>query len=128
VRTIWVLLALALGAVLLTACGGRADRTKVETSLQHYLSTLDPEACLNSRFCGQGLFPLGAGVPQVRENSCKKIHTGPEAHSRWSCVITFPPAKTALPVAVAVKGGKVYAARPVSRQALPPATVYEGGP
>jgi hypothetical protein len=128
VRTNCVLLALTFSAVVLTACGGGADRTKVETSLQHYLNTLDPEACLNSRFCQQGLFPLGAGVPQVRENSCKKIRTGPEAVSGWSCVITFPPGKTALPVAVAVKGGKVYGAAPVSRQAVPPATVYEGGP
>jgi hypothetical protein len=127
-RTISVLLALALTAVLLTACGAGDDRAKVETSLQHYLSTLDPEACLNTRFCQQGLFPLGAGVPQVRQNSCEKIHTRPEGLSGWSCVITFPPGKTALPVTVAVKGGKVYAAAPMSRQALPPATVYEGGP
>jgi hypothetical protein len=99
--------------------------------------TIDPQACINSRFCEQGVFPLGAVVPQVRENSCKKIHTGsllparlPEGFSGWSCDITFPPGKTALPVAVAVKGsGEVYSAWPVSPHvALPPATVYEGGP
>jgi hypothetical protein len=125
--------ALALAATLLTGCGGSDDRAKVETSLRHYLSTLDPQACLNSRFCQQGVFPLGAGVPQVKENSCKKIHTSParlpEGLSGWSCVITFPPGKTALPVAVAAKdNGEVSWAAPTSRQALPPATVYKGGP
>ena len=143
--------ALALAAMLLTGCGGSDDRAKVEASLRHYLSTLDPQACLNSRFCLQGVFPLGAGVPQVKEKSCRKIHTGParlpeglrpallpeglrparlpEGLSGWSCVITFPPGKTALPVAVAAKdNGEVSWAAPTSRQALPPATVYEGGP
>jgi hypothetical protein len=122
--------ALALAATLLTGCDGSDDRAKVEASLRHYLSTLDPQACLNSRFCQQGVFPLGAGAPQVRENSCKKIRTGPEGLSAWSCVITFPPGKTAMPVAVGVKGsGVVTWAAPVSQQApLPPATVYEGGP
>ena len=135
--------ALALAAMLLTGCGGSDDRANVEASLRHYLSTLDPEGCLNSRFCLEGVFPLGAGVPQVKENSCKKIHTGaarlpegprpallPEGLSGWSCVITFPPGKTALPVAVAAKdNGEVSWAAPTSRQKpLPPATVYEGGP
>ena len=125
--------ALALAAMMLTGCGGRDDRAKVEASLRHYLRTLDPEACLNSRFCQQGVFPLGAGVPQVKENSCKKIHTDParlpEGLSGWSCDIAFPPGKTALPVAVAVKdNGEVSWAAPMSRQALQPATVYEGGP
>jgi hypothetical protein len=120
--------ALALTALLLTACGGSDDRTKVEASLRHYLSTLDPQACLNSAFCPQGAFPIGAGVPRVREHSCKKIHTG-EGLSGWSCVITFGNGKSALPVAVAVKGsGEVYWAAPVGGPALPPATVYEGGP
>ena len=125
--------ALALAATLLTGCGGSDDRAKVEASLRHYLSTLDPQACLNSRFCQQGVFPLGAGVPRVKENSCKRIHTGaarlPAGLSGWSCVITFSPGKTALPVAVAAEdNGEVSWAAPTSRQALPPATVYEGGP
>ena len=132
-RTICVLLlaALALTAVLACGGGGSDDRAKVEVSLRDYLSTLDPRACLESRFCRGGLFPLGAGVPQVREKSCKKNHTpalrGPSA---WSCVITFPPGKTAMPVAVGVKGrGVVTWAALVSQAApLPPATVYEGGP
>ena len=145
--------ALALAAVLLTGCGGSDDRAKVEASLQHYLSTPYPQGCLDSRLCQEGVFPVGAGAPQVKENSCKKIHTGPallpegplpallpEGHphparlpeglSGWSCVITFRPGKTALPVAVAAKdNGEVSWAAPTSRQKpLPPATVYEGGP
>ena len=130
-----LLAALALTAVL-AACGGGGsdDRAKVEASLRDYLSTLDPRACLESRFCRGGLFPLGAGVPQVKENSCKNLHTGParlaEGFAGWSCEITFPPGKTALPVAVAAKdNGEVSWAAPTSRQKpLPPATVYEGGP
>jgi hypothetical protein len=135
--------ALALTAMVLTACGGGADDgAKVEASLQHYLSTLDPEQSVGQTRSAVGVFPIGAGPPRVRENSCKKIHTGklrpartgkvrparlPEGLSGWSCVVRF--GKTALPVAVAVKGsGEVYWAAPVSRQALPPATVYEGGP
>ena len=125
-RTIWALLlaALALTAMLLTGCGGSADRTKVEASLGHYLSTLDPRACLGSRVCEQGAFPTGAGVPQVKAKSCKKTHTG-----AWSCVITFAHGKAELPVAVAAKGsGKVYWAAPMGGPALSPATVYQGGP
>lgn len=126
--------ALALTAMLLTGCGGSDDRAEVEAGLRYYLSTLDPEACLNSRYCEQGVFPLGAGVPQVKENSCKKIHMGParipEGLSAWSCVITYAHGKTALPVAVAMKGsGEVDSAVLVSQAPpLPPATVYEGGP
>ena len=145
--------ALALAALLLTGCAGSDDRAKVEASLQHYLRTPYPQGCLDSRFCQEGVFPIGAGAPQVKENSCKKIHTGPallpegprpallpEGHphpaslpeglSGWSCVITFRPGKTALPVAVAAKdNGEVSWAAPTSRQKpLPPATVYEGGP
>jgi hypothetical protein len=130
---ICVLLLAALALTpMLAGCGsgGSDDRAKVEASLQGYLSNLDPQACLGSRFCRQGAFPVGAGAPQVRENSCKKNHTGPKGLSAWSCVITFPPAKTAMPVEVGVKGsGVVTWAAPVTQVApLPPATVYEGGP
>jgi hypothetical protein len=138
--------ALALTAVLLTACGGGDERTKVEASLRDYLSTPYPPECLNSGFCPQGAFPVGAGPPRVRENSCKKIHTSPLRPARvpkgapvrparlpegltfWSCVVTF--AKTPFPVAVAVKGsGEVFLATLMSQAAPPPpATVYEGGP
>jgi hypothetical protein len=86
-------------AMLLTGCGGSDDRAKVEASLRHYL--IHPHACINYRFCPQGAFPLGAGAPQVKENSCKKIHTRTarlpeglsEGLSGWSCVITFPPGR-----------------------------------
>ena len=75
VRLVFLSAALALAAMLLTGCGGRDDRAKVEASLQHYLSTPYPQACLNSRFCQEeSVFPLGAGAPQVKENSCKKTH------------------------------------------------------
>ena len=122
---------LALVAVLLTACGGSGgvDGARVEAGLRHYLSTLDPNACLDSRFCNQGVFPVGAGVPHVRENSCKK-HSRPGGLTAWSCVVTFAHGKSALPVSVGVKrGGEVYMAIPMSQAApLPPATTYEGGP
>jgi hypothetical protein len=95
--------ALALAAVLLTGCGGSDDRAKVEASLRHYL--IHPHACINYRFCPEGAFPVGAGAPQVKENSCRKIHTGLKDN------------------------GEVSWAAPTSRQKpLPPATVYEGGP
>jgi len=118
-------IALALTVMLLSACGGSNDRTKVEAGLRDYLGTIGPQACLGFRLCGQGAFPIGAGAPHVRENSCKKIHTG-----AWSCVITFAHGKAALPVAVAVKrSDEVTSAWPVSQAApLPPATTYEGGP
>jgi hypothetical protein len=127
-----VLLLAALALTLVTGCGAsRQDHTKVEASLQQYLSApaFDPQACVGSRFCGQGVFPLGAGAPQVIANSCKRTHTGAGGRSGWSCVVTFAHGKVALPVSVDVKGSDdVYGAVPVSRQALPTATVYEGGP
>jgi len=135
-----LVVALIIGAVLVTACGSRGDdHAKVEASLRSYFSTLDPKACLDSAYCDQGVFPLGAGFPQVRKDSCKKIHTpgrplpppgNPRGLSAWSCVITFAHGKSALPVAVGVRGSsEVYSAVPVSQAApLPPATVYEGGP
>jgi hypothetical protein len=134
--------ALALTTLLLTACGGSDPPTKVEAGLQHYLSTIDPKACLNSAFCPQGAFPVGAGAPRVRENSCKETHprlirpaqtrptrpARPEGLTFWSCVVMF--GKTAFPAAVAVKrSGEVYFATLVSQAPPPkPATVYEGGP
>jgi hypothetical protein len=127
VRRSWALflVALALTAMLLTGCGGSNDHAKVEASLRGYLSTIDPQACLGLRYCSQGVFPVGAGPPHVRENSCKKVHEG-----AWSCVITFAHGRTAQPVDVAVKDGdEVTSAWPVSQAApLPPATTYEGGP
>jgi hypothetical protein len=126
-------LAFAAMVLTLTACGGAGlDSTKVEASLREYLTGLDPKACLDGAFCDQGVFPLGAGFPQVREHSCKKVHNAPVHPElwRWSCVITFAHGKSALPVAVAVNdNGKVSSAVLVTQAPpLPPATVYEGGP
>ena len=136
--------AVALAAMLLTGCGGGGadDGARVEASLEHYLSTPYPQQGLGQTSFELPAFPVGAGPPRVRENSCKKTHNLagsrwanlpglparlPEGLSDWSCVIRF--GKTALPVTVAVKGSdEVYFAAPISRQALPPATVYEGGP
>jgi hypothetical protein len=136
--------ALALTAMVLTACdgGGADDGAKVEASLKHYLSTPYPQQSLGQMSPAVGVFPLGAGPPRVRENSCKKTRNLagsrwanlpglparlPEGLSGWSCVVRF--GRTALPVTVAVKSSdEVYWAAPMSRQALPPATVYEGGP
>jgi hypothetical protein len=140
--------ALALAAMLLTACGGGGadDGAKVEASLQHYLRTPYPQQSLGQTSSALlPAFPVGAGPPRVRENSCKKrrtVHTDtvrfpkgqprpprlPERLTGWSCVVMF--GRTAMPVAVALKdSGEVYMANPVSQAApLPPATVYEGGP
>jgi hypothetical protein len=128
-------------AVLLAACGGGGgdDRTKVEASLRQYVSTVVPE---------RSRFPLGAGFPRVRENSCKKIPTpvllanipaGPHqralrdriTHGRlsgWSCVVTL--GRIALPVVVETKGSSEVST--VFPGVLPPRppqpTTYEGGP
>ena len=129
--------ALALTAVLLTACGGADDRTKVEASLRHYISTLVPE---------DGAFPIGGGPPRVKNNGCKDGHVTikrgqvhsfhnatvifPEALALWSCVVIVRNSLTLL-VDVAVKGSEVVAVWPgaspdAPRQ--PPPTVYQGGP
>ncbi len=128
--------ALALAAMLLTGCGGSDDRTKVEASLRHYISTLVP---------GDVAFPIGSGPPRVQDKSCKDRHVTtkrgqvhsfhnatvifPEALALWSCVVIVRNSLT-LPVDVAVKGSEVVAVFPgaspdAPRQ--PPATVYEGG-
>jgi hypothetical protein len=99
-RLVTVTGGLALVAVLLAGCGGGGDdRATVEAGLRHYLSSIDTQACLGSRFCGQGAFPVGAGVPRVRENSCKKIHIG-----SWSCVVSF--GRTALPFTASRLGNR----------------------
>ena len=130
--------ALALTAVLLPACGGGADdRTKVEASLRHYISTLAP---------GDVAFTIGSGPPRLQDKSCKDRHVTtkrgqvhsfhsatvilPEGLALWSCVVTFTTGLT-LPVDVAVKGSEVVvvfarASQDAPRQ--PTATVYKGGP
>ena len=129
--------ALALAAMLLTGCGGSDDRTKVEASLRHYISTLGPE---------HGAFLIGGGPPRVKNHGCKdrhittrrgQVHTFysatailPEGLAPWSCVVTFRNSLT-LPLDVAVKGSEVVVALPKASTDAPrqaPATVYEGGP
>ena len=129
--------------MLLTGCGGSDDRTNVEASLRHYISTLVPE---------DSVFPIGGGPPRVKNNGCKDGHVTtkrghvhsfhsatvrlPEGLALWSCLVLFRNSLT-LPVVVAVKGSEVVAVWPgaaspdapssdAPRQ--PPATVYEGGP
>ena len=131
--------ALALAAMLLTACGGGDDGVKVEASLEHYIAGLSPNLA-------EPPFPIGAGPPRLQDKSCKDRHVTirkgqvhsfhnasvifPEALALWSCVVTFRNS-LALPVDVAVKGSEVVAVFPgaspdAPRQ--PPATVYKGGP
>ncbi len=89
---------LALTGVLLAGCGGGGDRAKVEASLRDYLGAVNPE---------HSSFPVGAGVPRVRDNACKdehvKVQKGkllsdaagiwrarfPEEVALWSCVVRF---------------------------------------
>jgi len=113
-----LLIASALTAMLMAGCGGGNDRAKVEADLRQYISGLSPE---------QAPFPIGAGPPRVRNNSCKDRHVKvkkgqallsrtagvylPEGTALWSCVVKFR--SLAQPVVVAVKGGtKVVWATP----------------
>jgi hypothetical protein len=102
---------LALTGVLLAGCGSGEDRAQVEDSLRNYLGAMNPE---------HSSFPLGAGVPRVRRNSCKDRHVNvqkgrvlsdmagfyrakfPEAVALWSCVVTF--GNLVQPTTVAVMG------------------------
>jgi hypothetical protein len=56
---------LVLAVGLLAGCGGGNDRAKVEASLRQYISGFSPD---------QGPFPIGAGPPRVRNNSCTDRH------------------------------------------------------
>ena len=70
---------LALIGVLFAGCGGGGASTReVEDTLQHSLSTLDPMGVPLSRASSQS----EQAPPQVKENSCKKIHTGNLRHAR----------------------------------------------
>jgi hypothetical protein len=100
---------LALIAVLLAGCGGGDDSAKVETSLRDYISGLFPE---------DSPFPIGAGIPRVKDNGCKgplhlnfeRLESTPawrsgnlkkgERFALWSCLVRF--GTLALPVLVAV--------------------------
>jgi hypothetical protein len=107
------LAALALTAMLLTACGGGAavDGAKVEDSLRDYLGAIDAES---------SSFPTGAGFPRVRHKACTDQHVEvpkgqvlsdpggiwrarfPEEVALWSCVVTF--GSLVQPTTVAVTG------------------------
>jgi hypothetical protein len=124
---------------LLAGCGGGGGgdpAAKVEADLRSFLGTLVP---------GESGFPVGAGPPRVKKNSCRKIPkrrvpenglvVGPQrppgapppAQASWSCVVRF--AHTPFHVLVALKdNGEVAAVAPLSRHVLRPATVYQGGP
>src|SRR5262245_52294580 len=107
VRLGFLAVALAVTAMLLAGCGGGGggdDPAEVEANLRHYLSTLDPM---------QSGFPVGAGRPRVKENSCTRIpkdQVGQVQHppwprrapaASWSCVVRF--AHTPFRVLVALK-------------------------
>jgi hypothetical protein len=135
------LAALALIAVLLVGCGGGDHRATVEDTVQNSLNNLDPTLRI--------AFPVGAGPPRVKENSCKKTAPPPgrpilparlprgfprpprppKHLAYWSCVVSF--AHTPFHLRVALKdNGKIFSAVLMPRQVLRPgtATVYEGGP
>jgi hypothetical protein len=130
----------ALIAVLAAGCGsGGATPAKVETSLRDFISGMNPQE-------GVGPFPVDAGPPHLKHNSCRDRHittksgqvvtlyagigTFPKADALWTCVVTFGNSLT-LPVDVLVKGSKVVGVFPRASQGAPgqsPATVYQGGP
>lgn len=107
--------AAAVAAVLFVGCAGGGDnRAKVEASLRDYIASSVPE---------QTPFPVGAGPPRVKDNSCRDRHVKfeqgqalesrtagvilPEGAAIWSCVVTFK--HLVLPVVVTVKGGSEVA-------------------
>jgi hypothetical protein len=148
-RSVLLPAALALTVMLVAGCGGGGHRAKVEDTLQDSLNTLDPAL--------RTAFPVGAGPPRVKENSCRKIQERqvlpprppgrpilpaqlprrlvrpaprpPQHLAFWSCVVRF--AHTPFHLRVALEdNGKIYAAMLMPRQVLRPgtATVYQGGP
>jgi hypothetical protein len=109
-RLVMVVGVLVLTAVLLAGCGGGGgdDQAKVEASLQHYLASLVAE---------EGAFPIGAGAPRVKDNSCKERHgterfvfvtrtrtiKSREGLPLWACVVKF--GTYPMPVVAAVDDG-----------------------
>jgi hypothetical protein len=74
---------LALAAVLLAGCGGgRDDQAKVEADLHRYLVSLVPD---------RSPFPVGAGTPRVKDNSCKdrQVKVVENGHMIWSRSVSF---------------------------------------
>ena len=133
--------ALALAAMLLTGCGGGGDdQARVEASLRHYFSTLNPE---------DSGFPAGAGPPRVKDNGCVKLEPAPltlpfdkvrvNGHvwlftprrrrvSFWRCAVIFGTYRP-MRVAVVVDGTKVVGAMPDpvrGRVHQAPARTYTG--
>ena len=133
--------ALALAAMLLTGCGGGGDdQARVEASLRHYFSTLNPE---------DSGFPAGAGPPRVKDNGCVKLEPAPltlpfdkvrvNGHVRlftprrrrvsfWHCAVIFGTYRP-MRVAVVVDGTKVVGAMPDpvrGRVHQAPARTYTG--
>jgi hypothetical protein len=90
VRLVMLAGVLALGAVVLASCGGSGDdQAKVESSLRHHLVSLVPD---------RNPFPVGAGTPRVKDNSCKDRHIKVEkGHVMWSRTVSF---KIGMPVAL----------------------------
>ena len=132
---------LALAAMLLTGCGGGGDdQARVEASLRHYFSTLNPE---------DSGFPAGAGPPRVKDNGCVKLEPAPltlpfdkvrvNGHLRlftprrrrvsfWHCAVIFGTYRP-MRVAVVVDGTKVVGAMPDpvrGRVHQAPARTYTG--
>lgn len=133
--------ALALTAILIVGCG-EDHRSTVEDTVQNSLNNLDPPQ--------RAAFPIGAGPPRVKENSCRKIRAPappagrlilpggslrsrpprpPEHLAFWSCVVRFAHVPFRLRVALE-DNGKIFEAFLMPRQSLNPgtATTYEGGP
>jgi hypothetical protein len=108
---------LALAAVVLAGCGGGGDdQAKVEAGLRHHLVSLVPE---------HNPFPMGAGTPRLKANSCKdrhiKVEKGHVIWSRtvsfmigrpvalWTCVVKFGTLATPVNVVVDDRTGVVHA-------------------
>jgi hypothetical protein len=89
VRRVTVAATLALAAVVLAGCGGGGDdQAKVEASLRHHLVSPVPDR--NSFLMGGAAFPIRAGTPRVKDNSCKDRHIRVEkGHLMWSRTASF---------------------------------------
>jgi hypothetical protein len=82
VRLVLVAASVTLTVVLLAGCGGGGDDgAKVEANVQHYLVALPPDG---------NPFPIGAGTPRVKHNSCRDRHVKVEkGHLMVSRSVTF---------------------------------------